>query len=297
MSTVDQMSSEVRATMLGASESSMVVGLSPFGDGRDLYLRKKGLRPSPATTEVMQRGNRQEDFIATELEAYFGDGAEVRAKQLRVLHPDHQWLGATLDGILYRGIEQLGVAELKMISSQSPWAKPPEYYKCQVVHQMFVTGIPKGYLAAWFGKAGKLKVWEFVLANELEWWKPIFDECSRFWHENILAGVEPQPKAKKERTWADLPSSLLDRYLDLGDNIKMLEAEQKEIKQQIFDALGNPEEDVNLVGDSFRVDVKRVETQRVNTKNLPPDIAEAAKETSVSYRLTVARTNIKTFGA
>ena len=135
------------------------------------------------------------------------------------------------------------------------------------------------------------------MADELGWWKPIFEECCHFWRENVLAGVEPPPKAKKERTWADLPSSLLERYLDLGDNIKILEGEQKEIKQQIFDALGNPEEDVNLVGDSFRVDVKRVETQRVNTKNLPPDIAEAARETSVSYRLSVARTNIKAFGS
>lgn len=292
----DQMSAEVRSTFIGASESSQVVGLSPFGDISELYNRKKGLNSGPRTTEAMNRGNRQEEFVANEVAAYLGEGVEIRAKQLRVLHPEKQWLGATLDGIAYRGVECLGITEFKTIGTYL-WATPPDYYRCQVVHQMYVTGIKTGYLCAWSTKETKMKVWEFKLDEQMEFWEPILAECERFWNENILKDVPPPPKPRKERTWSDLPSALLDRYLDLGDTAKMLEDERDTIKRQIFDALGNPEESVSLEGDAYKVDIKKVETTRVNTKKLPPDIAEAAKEKGISYRLTVARTNIKAFGS
>ena len=289
------MSPEVRSLSLGASESAMAIGMSPFGDAGDLYRRKRDFLPNPTQTEAMARGNRQEDFVANEAAASLGEGVEIRNRQLRVHHPQEPWISATLDGIAYRGIECLGVTEFKTIN-QRLWLTPPDYYRCQLLHQMYVTGIPAGYLFGWSTKDTKLGVWEFHWEEQRSWWEPILAECRRFWFEHVVANVPPQARPKKDRLWSDLPNALLDRYVDLGDLIKLMEDERKGIKQQIFDALGNPEENLSLAGDSFKVDVKRIETSRVNTKKLPTEIAEAAREVSVSYRLDVDRVGLRTFG-
>lgn len=297
----DQMSAEVRAMSLGASESAMAIGISPFGDALELYQRKKQMLPDQAQTEVMQRGNRQEDFVANEAIAVLseklgGISIEIRNRQLRVHHPQDPWMSATLDGVAYSGIQCLGVTEFKTIN-QRLWLTPPDYYRCQVLHQMYVTGIPVGYLFAWSTKDTKLGVWEFHWEEQRSWWEPILAECRRFWFEHVAANAPPPAKPKKDRIWSDLPNALLERYVDLGDLIKLMEDERKGIKQQIFDALGKPEENLSLAGDSFKVDVKRIETSRVNTKKLPTEIAEAAREVSVSYRLDVDRVGIKSFQA
>lgn len=293
MSAVDQMSQDVRAKSIGASESAMIAGLSPFGDGQELYYRKKGIKTGIPQTEAMARGNRQEAFVATEAAAWFGQGAEIRLQQFRIHHKQHDYISATLDGMAFVGMECLGVTEFKTIN-QNLWVTPPDYYKCQVIHQMYVTEQAKGHLFAWSTKESKLGHWEFLWADHKDWWTDeILPQLHTFWNEHILKDIPPAGKPKRERTWADLPNALLTKYADLGDHIKLMEDERKMIKQQIMDALGNPEENLCMIGDSFKIDVKRIETNRVNTKKIPADIAEAAKELSVSYRLDVQRVGLK----
>lgn len=80
---------------LGASEVPMVLGESPYGDARKVYLLKKGLIEPDPETEVMELGTLLEPAIG---ELYRRrTGFALVGQQERVHHPVDTWLFATVD--------------------------------------------------------------------------------------------------------------------------------------------------------------------------------------------------------
>lgn len=282
-----------RQKFLGASEVAQVMGLSPFGCALDVYNRKMGIEQPAFSSEAIERGNRQEQFVLNEFAAQFD--CEIRNQQLRVTHPEpyYGWAGATLDGVAYKGLTPLGVVEAKTITT-GLYTKPPVYYLTQVLWQLWVTGMPEGWLAVWSGKESKFFAYKICIADHADLLQEMVDTCSLFWQENVLKQVPPPPPKPKEREEMDLPDSLLDQYDNLGTEIRLKEKERDQVKKQILEQLGT-EENLHAENGQFKVSITKIETNRLSQKKLAeahPDLVKQYTEPSYSIRLDVKRVGL-----
>lgn len=282
-----------RKNCLGASEWAQVMGISPFGSALDVYNKKLGLvDPSGRTSDAIERGNRQEDFVLNEFAGKFG--CEIRNKQLRVAHPEHSWATATLDGMAYRGLECLGPVEAKTINTPL-YGKVPDYYLIQVLVQCWVTGSKGGHLAVWSTKEAKFMAYPVRFIDHIEFFNDAKDKCEKFWFGNVLAEVPPEAPQRREREEIPLPDDLFDQYCSLGEEIDRLTDARKKIRRDILDFLGSPKE-LHAINGQFRVDITEVETPRLSTKKLEsvhPDLVKEFQEKSLSQRVDIRRIGVK----
>lgn len=282
-----------RKNSLGASEWAQVLGISPFGDIVDVYDRKLGLvEPVERKSDAIERGVRQEAFVLKEFEARHG--YEVRNQQLRVVHPEHSWASATLDGMAFSGLKQMGPVEAKTINT-GLYGKIPDYYLIQVLVQCWVTGSPDGWLAVWSTKDLKFMSYPVRFIDHIDFFRSAKDTCEKFWFGNVMEGVRPTAPQRRERDEMDLPDELLEQYCSIGDEIKRLTDTREKIKRNILDSLGSPNE-LHAVNGQFRVDITQVESSRFSSKKLEqahPDLAKEFQEKSVSQRVDIRRLGVQ----
>lgn len=282
-----------RRSTLGASEWAQVMGISPFGSPLDVYNRKVGDAESfSISSEAIERGVRQEDFVLNEFAAKFG--CEIRNKQLKVIHPEHKWASATLDGMAWNGLESLGPVEAKTINT-SLYGKIPDYYLIQVLVQCWVTGSKMGHLAVWSTKDAKFVAYPVRFIDHIEFFTQAKDTCERFWFDHVLAEVPPPAPARREREEIPLPDDLLDQYCAMGDEIKRLTDARKKIQRDILDTLGSPSE-LHAINGQFRVDITEVKTTRFSPKKMEsvhPDLIKEFQEETVSQRVDIRRLGVR----
>jgi putative phage-type endonuclease len=147
-----------RATRLGASESSAVLGLSPWESKFSLWHRKAGLIPPAPETDEMAWGRHLEAPIA---------------KRFAELHPEYQvrrtgtwvsiprpWQLANPDRLVFSpagpGLRERIPVEVKWSPYGEEWGESgtdeiPVYYRCQVLQQLDVLAAPYGILVALVG--------------------------------------------------------------------------------------------------------------------------------------------------
>lgn len=283
-----------RRKFLGASEVSQVLGISPFGSALDVYKRKHGIGVPHFTSEAAERGTRQEQFVLNEFSAQ--TGYEVRNQQLRVTHPEplYGWAGATLDGVAYDGISPVGVVEAKTITTHL-YSRPPQYYLVQVLWQLWVTGLPQGWLAVWSGKESRYAHYLIRIEDHVDLLQDAIEQCKNFWINHVLAEVPPPAPKVREREEVELPNDLLDTYERLGKQIKELEGQREQAKKQILEQLADETGSRYLENGQFKVSIARVETRKLSTKDFEkdhPQLAEQYKKPTYSFRLTVDRVGI-----
>lgn len=255
----------VRRGSVGASDVAKILGISPFGHAVDVYRYKLGLSDGGAiSTEKTERGNRQENFVLGEFAGWAN--CEVRNQQYRAFHSHEDWASATLDGMAYSGLDCLGPVEAKTISTKL-YLSVPDYYLTQVLWQCWVTNQPKGYLAVFSAKEQKFQAYPIIRAEHEEFLQHAIQECKKFWFGNVVAGVPPMPPQRRERSEGELPTSLCERYLELGEEIKRLTETRQSIQSQIIEALGYPEE-LHVEDGSHRFDLKnnRMNIRRVGLR-------------------------------
>lgn len=262
--TIDSEFHNRRRLKLGASEAAKVMGLSPFGNALDVYNYKLGLVTGNMgmNLEAINRGNRQEAFVLTEFAAKHN--VEVRNQQLAVSHPEPSlaWASATLDGVAYSGFKPLGPVEAKTITTGLYLNNPPVHYLIQVLWQCWVTGFPEGWLAVWSTKDNRFADYHIKVEDHAELLEQAIEICTRFWHDNVLAQVPPEPPPKREReTKDDLNNEQLEKYVSLGTEIRRLEDLRDKTKRCILESLDYPEE-LHVENHLFKVDVTKTAPRR-----------------------------------
>ena len=139
---------------IGASEGAAALGLSKWCSPVELWQVKTGRRPGKdlSGVEYVQLGIRTEGPMR-DLFAALHPEYEVRHFPYDILfQKDRPWMFATLDGELTeRSSGEAGMLEIKKyeIQKASDWkewdGKVPDYYFCQLMHQLCATG----YAFAW----------------------------------------------------------------------------------------------------------------------------------------------------
>lgn len=149
-----------RRAGLGASETAAILGLSKWSTPLQVYLDKTSTAPvvDEAPSVAAQIGTDTEDMVARWTVREWPELGKIGPTPGLLAHPDHPWMLATLDRILYpRGSRDgmpLGVLEVKTTSRwnyEQNWIDgvPPGYVQVQVQQQLAVSGLSTAWVACW----------------------------------------------------------------------------------------------------------------------------------------------------
>lgn len=189
-----------RNISLGASDSAAAVGCNPWKSNVQLWMEKTG-RAIPediSNNSGVKFGVACEPPIREIMKATFAENGltlSYGGKWDVVEREDRPWYMATLDGRLVDSEGLQGVWECKTsyitskASSESWKGRIPDYYFCQVLHQMNASGFSYAILTAYLresyeaiGQVATMRQYEFrmedyreqaewLLAKEAEFWK------------------------------------------------------------------------------------------------------------------------------
>lgn len=289
----------LRRTGIGGSDAGAICGLNSFSSPFSVYTDKVGLSSEKEPTEAMRIGNDLEEYVAQRFTE--ATGKKVKRCNYVLQHPKHQWMLADVDRLIVG--ENAGL-ECKTTSAfnKTDFTKadiPPQYY-VQCMHYMAVTGAKRWYLAVLVLGLG---FYQFCIERNEEEIQSLINIESEFWHDNVLACVEPSPDGTQATAHAiseayvanegqsiDLMpyKGLLEQYQELNAQIKALEREQEQIKQEIQVYMCNATE--GQTG-GYKVTWRNQERNSIDAKRLQaehPDIYNEylRKNTSRTFKIT-----------
>lgn len=214
VSTVDQRENEqewlaVRNKGIGGSDVGAICGVSPFTSARQVYFNKTGqfeeaMQPGAASRERMHFGHLLEPIVADEFAR-----RELTADKNRlgwtltelgatVCHKDCSWMRANVDRlILDKNGGIVGILECKTTSeyNNEEWESGDILlsYIYQLNWYMYILDIKWGAFACLVG-GNKFYSYEVYRNDELLQ-EIILPAVHSFWHNNVLALVEPELQA------------------------------------------------------------------------------------------------------
>lgn len=164
---------EFRRRKIGASDSPIIIGVSPWKTPLQLWEEKLGLRQGVETI-AMRRGSDLEHTAR----CFYQDlmGYEIKPKVM--IHPDFDWMMASLDGM---SVDGKNVVEIKCPGKKTHEMAEcgivPDHYMPQLQHQMSVAGVDKMEYVSFF--EGDLRIIPVNRNDAMI--KEIIQKDHRFW--------------------------------------------------------------------------------------------------------------------
>jgi putative phage-type endonuclease len=255
---------EERTQWVGASESAVLLGLSPFGTPYEIWHQKRGTLPAAVLDgiERIEAGWRFEPVIAAWADDNWDDWSLVKVEGY-LQHPTESRMGASLD---YRTSTTHLPVEIKNVDGfqfRTAWAGEnedgsakvvvPMHYQIQLQHQIACSaaGTPGGWIVACVG-GNHIDRFYFERNDELI--AQIEVSITEFW-ESIDAREEPSPDfeqdsdaiaklySKAGTSTADLTGDnhipvLCEAYVNGMAKEKAGKAEKKAAKAEILTIIG-----------------------------------------------------------
>lgn len=283
------------------TDASCICGLNPYRSAMQVFIDKTTDTIEDFDNESMRQGRDLESYVAERFcELY---GKKVRRINAICISDKHPFMLADFDRVLVG--ERAGL-ECKTVSAYSAdkWANGaiPLHYQLQCQHYLAVSGYDCWYIAALI--LGK----EFIvrkIERDEELIQNLITIEKRFWEQNVLAGVMPEPDGSKQAgellakyypsdkgkktVLSDQFSLQLKRREELVELIKKMETEKKTIEQSLVKYLGE-NESTEAENSKFYVKWISYDTPRIDTdllKSEAPEIYERYKKTSTVSRLTI----------
>ncbi len=288
----------LRKTGIGGSDAGAICGLNPYASAMSVYKSKVSEDAEDVDNETMRQGRDLEEYVARRFcEA---TGLKVRRSNMMYRSREYPFMIADVDRLVVG--EDAGL-ECKTASAYSTdkWkdGQVPLHYLMQCYHYMAVTGRKSWYIAvAILGR-------DFKYAK-IEWddktiWSLIQIERA-FWERHVVPHIMPSPDGSKDcdDVLKDcfpggkkdaIPLIGFDEKLkhreELVSKIESLEAEQKQIEQEIKLYMADNEA---AYADGYRISWASVESVRIDVKRLKaekPEIYENFSNTTTARRLTI----------
>lgn len=185
-----------RESGIGSSEVATIVGLNPYETPLQLWRRKVGLDAPKQENFAMKAGHYLEDAVVQfwkdetgreVIKRSAGDWLIVdRDKPFLRVSPDRTyWLPDTVHSTVNKGI-----LECKTTQKSIDPDDLPKHWVCQVQYQLGVAGYAQGSLA-WLCSGREFGYKDLAFVPDFYQW--LEEAAERFWRDNILAKVEPQP--------------------------------------------------------------------------------------------------------
>ena len=273
---------------VGSSDVAGVLGLSPYRGCTPLalWLEKTGqaveVEGDDDDDTPLEIGHLFEPVLVKLFEARSGLTVATQGEGVEsVVHPDHTWRRANLDG---RVVGQRSAVEVKCvgIGMAKDWDLTsddgiPHYVRVQVAWQMHVADLDLVWVVALVGGPSGFRVYEVRRDLELE--GAIVAACAAFWARVQGGEAPPLDGSREARAWldrlypprepevvytleeADYPVLRLGMArLDASAREKAAKAEVGALSNELIKAMGERECDVLLCDDwraSYRVQGKR----------------------------------------
>lgn len=170
-----------RRAGIGSSDAAAILGLDKWRGPLDVFTDKVVPEDERSSSLLMRLGLHMEDGIAR---AYAEEtGSTVTKPTHMYANDDHPWMLANVDRFTDSAGE-LGVVEIKMAHRYEDWEDgAPQGYEIQVTHQLGVTGLPYGDLAALVGgrelRLFRIERDEATIANLIEIEAAFWDQVQR----------------------------------------------------------------------------------------------------------------------
>ena len=281
-----------RKSGIGGSDAAAILGVSPWASPYSLWLDKTGKGVEKTETPAMRFGNLMEPVIRGQYE--FINSVSVIEDKTLYQHPEHEFMLANLDGVVFQEGEALGILEIK--TSRYTWDAVPAHYYAQVQHYLAVTNQQQAWVAALFNGEN---LETFDVPRNDAYIERLIEAESNFWDSVVnskrpdVDGTEATHDALR-KAWSpekgktvqipNLATLIADRMIAKA-NFDAAEAELKEAEYKIMEQMGDAEE-AELNG-TVRVTWKAQSRSSLDSKALKeahPDLAEQYTKTS-SFRV------------
>lgn len=283
---------------IGGSDLGAIAGVSPYRSAMLVYQDKISDVTEQIDNEAMRLGRDMEEYVAQRfVEA---TGKKVRRSNYMYYDDEYPFMIADVDRFVVS--ENAGL-EIKTASpfSAAQFADDniPLYYQLQCFHYMRVCGFDAMYLAVLiYGREFKY----YRIERDEEIISSIIQIEKRFWEENVLKRVLPDPDGSKladsviadyfrESTGEAIDLEGFDEKLSRREEVinllDKLETEKKLIEQELKMYLGDAEIARNS---KYLVSWKPYMTSRLDTKSLQehePQIYQKYLRTTSSRRFSV----------
>lgn len=223
---------EFRKDFIGASDAPIIMELSPWSTPYQLWQEKLGLIQSKPMNWAMQRGN---DLEAIALETYNNMTGNNAYPDI-VFNPIHPWAMASLDGI---SLDRKLVVEIKCPGKTdhdlAADGKVPEKYYAQIQHQMAAADVQALDYFSYSEESQHLIRVErddkFIAKMYKKEEK--FFQCMKNMEPPALMDRDYEPRFDPQ--W----EVKAERYKELAQASKLIEAELKELKADLVSMSDN----------------------------------------------------------
>lgn len=184
-----------------ASETPVVLGISPFQKPGDLWEVRKGLREVYVSAAMREGTAREDEVRKIAAEQYGEDWSPIVAVEGDYL--------ASLDGISGCGSTVLEIKVSKKTHAAVASGEIPAHYAAQMQHQMMVTQADRAILAAMHPETGAVAYAELVADAEAQ--HRICDAWDAFWPALSLdTWLDPREAVHDEQDWLEAAQTLLE---------------------------------------------------------------------------------------
>ncbi len=291
---------EKRHESIGASETAAVLGLNRWQSKIDIYLQKTTKHTGTEDNLNMWLGREMEPLIKSLFEKE--TGKKVHNDYKIRIDPEYPFLTTNLDGMV---VGEKVPVEYK---TTSRWTgEIPDFYFCQLQHQMMITGAPYIYYAVL-----TLGDWKQFVVEKYErddaFIAKMRAELVDFWQNNVVPEIEPEPSseddAKKLYRYAYseatvvIDDNLTEKVTQLREKIdkkKELEGEIEAVRGDIMIAMRENEAITHTDGtpivtwkntrDGTSFDVKALKSER-------PEIYDKYLKPKKGYRRFILRKGV-----
>lgn len=233
---------EARQNGIGGSDASAIAGLNKWASPITVYASKVDMILENDEEEVnhfLKWGNKLEAVIR---ENFKEDHPQYKVQRSNFMwrHPEHSFMIANVDGLIYCKEKGWGLLEIKNVSQYSAkeWQSEiiPEHYLIQMQHYMAVLGLDWGYFSILIG-GNEDKTW-FVERDDALIESLIQIEKS-FWENHVVPEIAPEVDGSDASTQLlnlmyPTASNIVDDSIDLpdvaGELIEQFHAAQEQEK-------------------------------------------------------------------
>ncbi len=229
-----------RRNVIGGSDAPSIQGIG-FMTPNQLYLNKLGLY-EPVQTKMMSRGHELEGQARELCQDILG----VELRPICVEHDKRSWQAASLDGIddkhsVIVEIKTGGDAALERAKN----GIIPDYHRCQIQHQLEVTGLDMCVYFFFDGKNG----YPIEVYRDTKYITQLNEAEERFWG-NLQDFIPPALTVKDYETHeSEARLKLAKEWIEVNESLTILEKREKELKEALIADAGER----NTVGGGIKI--------------------------------------------
>lgn len=277
----------LRKTGIGGSDAGAICGLNPYSSPVRVFVEKTSDQIEKMDSEAMRQGRDLEEYVARRfMEA---TGKKVRRSNFMYRSKEHPYMIVDVDRLIVG--EDAGL-ECKTASAfnADQWkdGAVPRHYLLQCYHYMAVTGKHNWYIAVVVLGQG------FQYAK-LEWDEKVISDLiaveGDFWFNHVIPNAMPAADGSNATDQVldqlygskTMPAVIrldgfekrLARRNEIGEQLKLLEQEQKQIDQEVKMYMGSHE---TAICEGFKVSWQSVTSSRLDTKRIKVEQPELYQE-------------------